>query len=243
MKKKYILILYCFLTVVCYSQTKSGIAYYAKKTVTLDESKKTELNLETKKLLKKMQESLLKLVFTLKFKNDSAIFEEERQMSISNDLNIKLARVLSGVNGVIFYNDGIVIKEFEFAGQQFLIKNETDKKKWKLTNEKMSIEGYTCYKAIKKEKIEGNWGSKEIDIIAWYTPEIPINFGPDGYAGLPGLIVQIEKGKIITYLKKIEFTDKEIEIKEPTKGKKVTQEEFDAFVKQMSLRRSEIERH
>lgn len=228
---------FLFIVSNCYSQTKSGIAYYAKKSITYDTSKNTKLNLEVKNLMKNAEESLLKLEFTLKFNNNSAIFEEEHQIDIPNDFNIKIARILSGVNGIVFYKNEIIIKEFEFAGQRFLIKNEIEKEKWKLTNKKMNIKGYTCYKAIQKEKIEGRWGSKEIDVIAWYTPEIPINFGPDGYAGLPGLIIQIEKNKIITYLKKIEFTDKKIEIKEPTKGKKVTQEEFEAFVKQMSLNR------
>lgn len=231
------LLLTLYFSILSFSQTKSGIAYYAKKGIPLDESKMAQLNSEFKEMQKNMQESLLKLEFTLKFKNNSAIFEEERQMGITNDINMKMARILSGVKGIVYFNDGIIIKEFEFAGEKFLIKNKIDTKKWKLTNEKIIINGYTCYKAIQKEKIEGRWGSKEINVIAWYTPKIPINFGPDGYAGLPGLIIQLKRNNIITYLTRIEFTNREIEIKEPTKGKKVTQEDFDAFTKEMSLDR------
>jgi GLPGLI family protein len=38
---------------------------------------------------------------------------------------------------------------------------------------------------------------KEITITAWYTPEIPVNQGPEGYWGLPGLILEVNDGKTI----------------------------------------------
>jgi GLPGLI family protein len=46
---------------------------------------------------------------------------------------------------------------------------------------------------------ETNYGchrtSKEVTITAWYTPEIPVSQGPEGYWGLPGLILEVNDGK------------------------------------------------
>ena len=52
-------------------------------------------------------------------------------------------------------------------------------------------------------------------------------FGPIGYAGLPGVILELEARNYKYYATKINLNPKkEIKITKPTKGKKVTQEEF-----------------
>lgn len=72
---------------------------------------------------------------------------------------------------------------------------------------------------------------KEITIIAWYTPEIPINQGPEGYWGLPGLILEVNDGKTIMLCSKIVLNSKDkVEIKAPTNGKVVSQKEYDETV-------------
>lgn len=72
---------------------------------------------------------------------------------------------------------------------------------------------------------------KEITITAWYTPEIPINQGPEGYWGLPGLILEVNDGKTITLCSKIVLNAKEkADIKAPNNGKEVTQAEYDETV-------------
>jgi GLPGLI family protein len=38
---------------------------------------------------------------------------------------------------------------------------------------------------------------KETIVTAWYTPEIPVNQGPDKYWGLPGLILEVNDGKTV----------------------------------------------
>ena len=71
------------------------------------------------------------------------------------------------------------------------------------------------------------------EITAWYTPEIPINQGPNDYWGLPGLILEIQQGRTTLLCTKIVLNAKEKEdLKEPSKGKEVTQEEFDAIAKE-----------
>jgi GLPGLI family protein len=72
---------------------------------------------------------------------------------------------------------------------------------------------------------------KEITITAWYTPEIPVNQGPEGYWGLPGLILEVNDGKTIILCSKVVLNLKEkAEIKAATKGKVVSQKEYDETV-------------
>ncbi|MCA0349950.1 MAG: GLPGLI family protein [Bacteroidetes bacterium] len=72
---------------------------------------------------------------------------------------------------------------------------------------------------------------KEITITAWYTPEIPVNQGPESYWGLPGLILEVNDGKTVILCSKIVLNAKEkAEIKAPKNGKVISQKEYDETV-------------
>jgi GLPGLI family protein len=72
---------------------------------------------------------------------------------------------------------------------------------------------------------------KEIVITAWYTPEIPVSQGPEGYWGLPGLILEVNDGKTVLLCSKVVLNPKvKAEIKAPSKGKVISQKEYDETV-------------
>jgi GLPGLI family protein len=72
---------------------------------------------------------------------------------------------------------------------------------------------------------------KDIIVTAWYTPEVPVNQGPENYWGLPGLILEINDGKTVILCSKVVLNPKEkADIKASTKGKVVTQAEYDDIV-------------
>jgi len=83
--------------------------------------------------------------------------------------------------------------------------------------------------ANKTTNFTGGWEMpKETVVTAWYTPDIPVNQGPENYWGLPGLILEVNDGKTIVLCSKIVMNIKEKkEIKPQTKGKVVTQAEYD----------------
>jgi GLPGLI family protein len=82
------------------------------------------------------------------------------------------------------------------------------------------------------KEIEPKEVAKEIIITAWYTPQIPINQGPDIYWGLPGLILEINADRTTILCSKIVLNPVEKEkIKAPSKGKEVTQAEYDDIMK------------
>lgn len=72
---------------------------------------------------------------------------------------------------------------------------------------------------------------KEATVTAWYTPEIPVNQGPDNYWGLPGLILEVNDGKTVILCSKIVLNPKnKSEIKASNKGKIILQKEYDDLV-------------
>lgn len=93
-------------------------------------------------------------------------------------------------------------------------------------------EGETKKEETKTTNFMDGWEMpKEINITAWYTPEIPINQGPENYWGLPGLILEVTDGKTVVLCSKIVLNTKEKkEIKAPKNGKEVTQAEYDKIV-------------
>tara|TARA_R110000787_G_scaffold96274_4_gene199594 strand:- start:462 stop:1361 length:900 start_codon:yes stop_codon:yes gene_type:complete len=73
---------------------------------------------------------------------------------------------------------------------------------------------------------------KEIIVTAWYTPMIPVKNGPGEYAGLPGLILELNFYRTTILCSKIVLNPNEAEeIKAPKKGKEVTREEYNKIVK------------
>ena len=69
-------------------------------------------------------------------------------------------------------------------------------------------------------------------ITAWYAPDVPVNQGPGEYWGLPGLILEVKDDVTVILCTKLVLnpTEKK-EIKAPSKGKTVTQEEYDKISK------------
>ncbi len=109
-------------------------------------------------------------------------------------------------------------RNFRFRGNR----NEDDNKETQKDSTKTTSTNLMEQWEMPKEKI----------ITAWYSPEIPVNQGPENYWGLPGLILEVNDGKTIILCSKLVLNTKEkVDIKAPTKGKEVSQKEFDETVK------------
>jgi GLPGLI family protein len=78
----------------------------------------------------------------------------------------------------------------------------------------------------------------ERKVIAWYTTQIPYNFGPKDYNGLPGLILELQEDNLLIKASKITLQQKKkIVIKKPNQGEKITLKGYDAMVKEMYYNR------
>lgn len=141
-------------------------------------------------------------------------------------LNWKLEPDTKQIGGYTCYKATAVREASKTDFRNFRPKNDDDKK----TEAKK--EDAKKETAEKKTNFEDNFEiPKEITITAWYSPEIPINQGPENYWGLPGLILEINDGTTTILCSKIVLNAKEkVEIKAPTKGKEISQKEYDETV-------------
>ncbi|MBT8318276.1 MAG: GLPGLI family protein [Lutibacter sp.] len=192
-------------------------------------------SIEVKNMFNKIFKDAKPIVAVLIFENNESLYELDliKEMEIENDSKINLTKIMAR-DGKYYMNNATkeILHEENFVGDMFLIKYQP--KNWKITQETKRIGNYSCYKAITISKAKDKKGNEVDKIIeAWYTPEIPINFGPKEYNGLPGLILEVQEGKLNIVASKIELNTKEaIVIEKPKRGKKITKEEFKQITKE-----------
>jgi len=73
---------------------------------------------------------------------------------------------------------------------------------------------------------------KQIEVTAWYTPQIPVSHGPGDFWGLPGLILEVNTDKTTILCSKIIMNPQEkVQIKAPEKGDVVSRQKYNETVK------------
>lgn len=133
-----------------------------------------------------------------------------------------------------FYRDLELNRQVEkrgFMGKPFIIEGPiNDTTKWKIVPTTDKILGYNCMMATTEQ-------DSTAEVKVWFTTEIPQPFGPMTLGGLPGMVLKMELKSDKFGMKVIadsieERKVKKKEFKEPKGGKTVTQEEFQAIVKE-----------
>lgn len=165
------------------------------------------------------------LTFLLDINGQKSLFYHP--MIDENDQALWLLFVDAGGKHV-FYTDvkkKRVFEQFEYWNKKIEIETPTDENPWEFTDEKKKIQNYLCYKAVKKSANNVDGKSKN-KVEAWFTEDIPLNFGPRGYSGLPGLILELKENHMTYYVKKINFNN-DVQVDYPKfKGEKMTLEQF-----------------
>mgnify|MGYP003609672113 CR=1 FL=1 len=175
-------------------------------------------------MVEEMMQSFLNKTFILKINNEGFLFEEEKSLQ-NNEKESQISKISNIVFSVntFFYE--------KKRNQLFSVFNNLSIKAnhnydWDLLAETKMIDNYNCYKAICNKKFYTRKGEEVNQLItAWYSPEINLNYGPNGYMGLPGLILELEFDKKKIVAKEISFLVKDLKIDFP-KNKEVTEEEY-----------------
>ena len=250
MKKLIILIL--FLSFEGYSQEFLGKAYYmSKSTVNMDWM--NNMSPERAKYIKARMKTALEKNYVLDFDSKSSYFKEEVTLDAggSGGGGFNWMQFVVGPDQGDIYKDvqeKMYINKRELFGKVFLIKDNIEPTKWVMTGESKKIGQYNAFKATYTKEVEEQVFSfsrrqqqnndqennnpaqpktKLVTMTAWFTPEIPVSTGPAMYGGLPGLILEISDGNRTMLCTKVVINPKEkIKIKEPSKGKIVSNLEF-----------------
>jgi len=251
---KIVTVLILSITTNVMAQNFQGIATYKSQRKVDIKMDSTKMNSDMQKRMMAMMKKQFEKTYILTFNKEESIFKEEEQLEAPQRQGMVMVMVETGGSDVMYKNT----KEKRYANQNesfsklFLIQDELEDIDWELGSETKNIGDYTCYKATFKREVEVRQGGirmsgdkdsdketdkdvkpemKEIIVTAWYTPQIPVNAGPNEYHGLPGLILEVTDGTTSILCSKVVLNpEKKIEIKEPTKGKKITQKKYDAMM-------------
>ncbi len=116
----------------------------------------------------------------------------------------------------------------EVLGKRYLVEDDLPKYKWKILNEIKEIEGYLCMKAETYDPV------KDQTIHAWFSDGIIFSGGPEGFAGLPGMILElnINDGDVVVTATDIKLTPDKVDIPLPKKmkGKSIDIQGFDSII-------------
>ena len=250
----YLSLAFSLLVGSVHAQNFEGIATYKTQ-------RKLDIKLDSTQVPSEMQEQLLAMMkkqfereYTLEFNKDASLYKvveslDKPQAMGGGGMQIVVAG--AGESSVLYKNatENRVANKNDIFGKTFLIKDELPKYEWTLTKETKNIGEYTCFKATRTETrtVQASFSSndeegtdassetteEEVTVTAWYTLQIPLAHGPENHHGLPGLILEVSDGSLSILCSKIVMNPKEgVNVKEPTKGKEVTQEEFDTIMEE-----------
>ena len=246
------LILFCSL--IINGQNFTGKAIYKtsiKSSFSFDEDENSTMSDDMKKQLQAQLHKMNQKTFILNFDQKTSSYIEETTLDVPKPQvgGGDIVMMFGGSGNASIYFKNIKEKRFsnqtEIMGKRFLVKDKLPEYKWELSSETKNIGNYTCYKATFTEEVENiqmtfdigeaKEEKKKETIIttAWYTPQISVANGPGNYQGLPGLILEINDGKKIIVCTEIILKPFEKNtIKEPKKGKVVSQNKFLKIQKQ-----------
>ena len=132
------------------------------------------------------------------------------------------------------FNTQILTEATSLFNEEYLIEGEFEPLPWVLTGETKTILGRMCQQATY------TIAEPLTEVVAWFTPMIPISVGPEKFRGLPGAVLEVDINMGERTFTAFNISDKPIRVKDlkaPKKGKKVTNAEFkeirDAKMKEM----------
>lgn len=236
MKNKYIFTLFLLSILVSVKAQTIRVTYketFFDKVTWTKEFKENTVKLPTyvQEIVKKTFERRINATYILTCNRTKSLYE------LSNKLSETENSTSAYKANKIFFKDlanKIKIFKSEETGTPTNVQVDFEQYKWEITSETKLINGYKCFKAKTNIYTVNKFDDKEVikSRVVWFTPEIPLSFGPEGFDGLPGLVLETsENDKFYMVATKIEFdTKKEIEIEEPKSNKTISEKEFNEIV-------------
>lgn len=202
MKKSIVALLLFVGFINGHAQVKSGVVAYS---VVVTENKDSQLE----KMMLSMNSNFYSIIkefeFSLKFNKDKALFLQEEKM-YSDEAAAKLAAAkISFLGNVLTKKDTVYREGASRTIGNYIVKKQ-NVKNWTLSNESKLIDNYLCYKATTENIVVNKDKTFRHPIIAWFCPQIPFPFGPAGYGGLPGLILELQTKDAVYGANKIQLS-------------------------------------
>jgi GLPGLI family protein len=242
MKKLLLLVLTGFFSISLSAQKINGTATYKTAGSSPMSLEGTQMSPEQKKRIEERMSKAMQKEYTLSFNRNESLYKEVEVLEKEGERGMRFLSMISGASGTYYRNlkEASIKQEQDLFGKKFLIEDSVEALNWKLGNETKSIGNYICNKAIaekiftvaKTEMVDGEVKDTivkdTVEIVAWYTMQIPVSHGPGKYGGLPGLILELYDGRTTSLCTKVSIsTAEDAEIKVPDNGEEVSRAEFE----------------
>lgn len=190
-------------------------------------------NADLRKLMNNAIQNSKSLKFILNCNENESYFFSKNYLTTEDKLLTNSDLIFAGYLGEIYQKKDTLFKYSNILGNNIFLKKDA-KSDWTLQNETKEINGFLCYKATSTNKIV--YGEKVFNhpVTAWYCPTLPYNFGPNGYSGLPGLILELQVRNVVYGASKIELNSTETFKIETNKMKILNEKEFEEALNKLN---------
>ncbi|MDR1171485.1 MAG: GLPGLI family protein [Bacteroidales bacterium] len=212
------------------AQQFSGKATYiedytkmAKKEIAAAEAQLSQLSPEQRMSIMQALENDAKMEMELRFNNEAALYAAPDRIDLNTSQENTGINVVVSVEGTMAHycnvKTGKVVTQEVLANREFLVEDKIKTCEWQLHPETKTIGRFQANKATT---------AKDSAVItAWYTTDIPVNTGPRGFNGLPGLILEVSAGDSQILFQDVVLNNSYATISPPRQGKKMSREKFE----------------
>lgn len=183
----------------------------------LEDAMKGEENSAWMEMYRKSVPKTTNTYFDLYFNTDKSLYRTGREV-------VATQKAPDWINGQA--NDNVVFNDLSkqtttsqknVFENTYLVQDSLRNLNWKITNDTRVIAGFECRRATAVMM-------DSVFVVAFFTEQILCTSGPEGFNGLPGMILGVAIPRLHTtwYATKLELTElKESEFTAPKKGKPV----------------------
>lgn len=254
--KLIIFVLFLNISYVSQGQEFQGKAFYFSKS-TMDLGRwGARLSEAQKKQVKARMKNRLEKTYVLTFNKSESFFKEDEKLDALSGATDSWGKNFAQGDQYKNVKDNQLVQAQEFYGKKFLVKDKLQEIKWQMGSETKQIGNYTCFKAtalvpsddlswynFSWDKLRRNTPEKDstgadvipeipmTQIIAWYSPQIPVSHGPSEFWGLPGLILEVSAGDTTMLCSKIILNPEDkVKIEAPDSGKEINKADYQTTV-------------
>ncbi len=157
--------------------------------------------------------------FSMSFDKATSEYEFVKEQEV-NGMTFSWGKKPASENKVFTdFTTGKVKAQKEVYENNYLVEGDIKKYSWKIESDMRMIAGYPCRKAITRI-------CDSVVVVAFYTDQIMVSGGPEGFNGLPGMILGVAVPRLYTtwFATNVEMIPQEVKPFTPAKkSKKVTE--------------------
>jgi GLPGLI family protein len=156
--------------------------------------------------------------FTMTFNRDESEYEFVKEQEVKGETFSWGPKPAHENKVYTNFRTGKMMAQKQVYENNYLVEGELAQLKWKIENDMRMIAGYPCRKATTRI-------CDSVVVVAFYTDQIMVSGGPEGFGGLPGMILGLAVPRLYTtwFATNVQLITPEVKAFVPArKSKKVT---------------------